>query len=60
MKDAGVGLEHLFRRQIDWNRWVGTQRHQDGGCGWAEESGQRCVGVRKPSALAPAYQRNNI
>ena len=60
MKDAGVGLEHLFRREIARNRGVGTQRHRDGGRGWAEESGQRYGGVRKPSALAPAYQGNNL
>ena len=60
MKDAGVGLECLFRREIAWNRGVGAQRHCDGGRGWAEESGQRCGGVRKPSALALAYQGNNL
>ena len=60
MKDAGVGLERLLRREIARNRGVGAQRHCDGGHGWAEESGQRCGGVRKPSTLAPSYQGNNL
>ena len=60
MKDAAVGIECMFRREIDWNRGVGAQRHRDGGCGWAEELGQRCGGVRNPSALDPAYQVNNL
>ena len=60
MKDVGVGLECLFRREISWNRGVGAQRHRDGGRGWAEESGEGCGGVRKPSALAPAYQGDNL
>ena len=60
MKDAAVGLERLFRREISWNRGVGAQRHRDGGRGWAEESWQRCRGVREPSALAPEYQGNNL
>ena len=45
---------------IAWNRGVGAQRHRGGGRGWAEELGQICGGVRKPSALAPAYQDNNL
>ena len=40
MKDAGVGLKLLIRREIDRNHGVGAQRHRDGGRGWAEESGQ--------------------
>ena len=60
MKDTGVGLERLFRHEIAWNRGVGAQRHHDGGRGWAEESGHRCGGVRKPSALAPAYQGDKL
>ena len=54
MKDAGVGLKRLLRREIAQNRGVGAQRHRDGGSGWEEESGQRCGSVRKPYALAPA------
>ena len=60
IKVASVGLKRLFRREIAWNRGVGTQRHRDGGRGWLEESGQRCGGVRKPLALAPAYQGDNL
>ena len=60
MEDAGVGLERLLGREVARNCGVGTQRHCDSGRGWAEESGQRCGGVRKPSALAPAYQGDNL
>ena len=60
MKDVGVGLERMFRREIAWNRGVSAQRHHDGGRGWAEELGQRCGGVRNPSALAPVYQGNKL
>ena len=60
MKDVGVGLGRLFRFEIAWNRGVGAQRHRNGVRGWAEESGQRCGGVRKPAALVPAYQGNNL
>ena len=60
MKDAGVGLEILFRREIAWNFGVGAQRHRDGGRGLAEELVKRCGGVRKAYALAPAYQGNNL
>ena len=60
MKDADVGLERLLRREIARDCGVGAQRHRDGGRGWAEESGQRCGGIRKPSALVPAYQGNNL
>ena len=60
MKDAGVGLKLLIRREIDRNHGVGAQRHRDGGRGWAEESGQRCSGLRNPSALVPEYQGDNL
>ena len=60
MKDAGVGLERLLRREVTLNHGVGAQRHRDGGHNWEEESGQRCGGVRRPSALAPAYQYDNL
>ena len=60
MKDAGVGLKRLLRREVAQNCGVGAQRHRKGGRGWTEESGQRCGGVRKPSALAPEYQGNNL
>ena len=60
MKDAGVWLERLLGREVARNRGVGVQRHRDGGRGWVEESGQKCDSVRKPSALAPAYQGNNL
>ena len=60
MKDAGVGLERLLGCEVACNLGVGAQRHSDDGCGWAEESGQRCGGVRKQSALAPVYQGNNL
>ena len=60
MKDASVRLEHLLRREVDWNRGAGAQYHRDGGRNWTEESGQRCGGVKKPSALAPEYQDNNL
>ena len=60
MKDTDVGLKCLFRREIAWNRGVGAQRHRDNGRGWAEESGHICGGVRKPSALSPEYQGDNL
>ena len=60
MKDAGVRLERLLRREVARNRGVGAQRHHDGGHGWAEESGQRCGGVRKPPALAPAHKGDKL
>ena len=60
MKDAGVGLERLLRHEVAWNRGLGAQRHHDGGRGWAVESGQRRGGVRKPYALAPVYQGDNL
>ena len=60
MKDAVFGLERLFRREIARNRGLGAQRHRDGGRGWVEESGQGCGVIRKPSALAPAYQGDNL
>ena len=60
MKDASVGLERLLRREVARNRGVGAQRHRDGGRGWAEESGQRCGGVIKPSFIAPDFQGNNL
>ena len=60
MKDAGYGIERLIRHEIARNRGVGVQRHHDGGCDWAEESGQKFGGVRKSSALAPEYQGYNL
>ena len=60
MNYAGVGLERLLRREVARNRGVGVQRHHAGGRDWAEESWQRCSGVRNPSALAPAYQGDNL
>ena len=60
MKDDGVGLERLLGREVALNRGVGAQRHHEGGRGWAEEVGQRCGGIRKPSALAPVYQGDNL
>ena len=60
MKDSGAGLKHLLRREVVRNRGVGVQLHHDGGSNWAEELGQRCGGVRKTSALAPAYQFDNL
>ena len=60
MKDAGVGLERLLRREIARNRGVGVHRHRDGGRGWEEESGHRCGRVKNPSALAPEYQGDNL
>ena len=60
MKYAGVGIERLLGREVACNSGVVTQRHSDGGCGWAEELGQICGGVGKPSALAPVYQGNNL
>ena len=59
MKDAGVRLERLLRREVAWNCGASAQYHRDGGHNWTEESGQRCGGVKKPSALAPEYQGNN-
>ena len=50
-----LDIERLLGREIARNRGVGAHRHRDGGRGRAEESGQRCGGVRKPYALAPAY-----
>ena len=60
MKDTGVRLKHLLRREVARNLGVGAQRRRDGGRGWAEELGQRCGGVRNPSAIAPAYQGDNL
>ena len=60
MKDASVGLERLLGRDVAQNCEVGVQRHRDGRRSWAEESGQRCGGIRKPSALDPAYQADNL
>ena len=60
MKDDGVRLERLLRREVARNLGVGTQCHYDGGHGWTEESGQRCGGVRNPSALPLAYQGDNL
>ena len=60
MKDAGVGLERLLGHEVARNCGVGAQRHRDGGRGWAEESGQRCSGVRNISVLAPVYQSDNL
>ena len=60
MKDAGVRLERLLGCEVVRNRGVGAQRHRDGGRGLADESGQRYGGVRKPSALAPEYQGDNL
>ena len=60
MKDAGVGLECLFGREVARNCGVGAQNHRDGGHGWAEESGQRCGVFGKPSTLALAYQGDNL
>ena len=52
--NACLGVRSLG--MVGWARSaimsVGTSR--------AEELGQRCVGVRKSSALSPAYQINNI
>ena len=39
---------------------MGAHRHRDGGRRRAEELGQRRKGVRKQSALAPAYQGDNL
>ena len=60
MKDADVGIKRLLRREVARNHGVGAQRHRDGGRGWAEESGQRCGGVRKTFDLDPAYQDDNL
>ena len=60
MKDDGVVLEILLRREVARNCGVGAQRHRDGGRDWVEELGHRCGGVRKPSALAPDYQGDNL
>ena len=60
MKDAGVGLKCLLGCEVARNRGVGVQRHCDGGRSWEEESGQRCGGVRKLYALAPAHQGDNL
>ena len=60
MEDEGVGLERLIGNEVARNREVGVQCHCDGRRRWAEESGQRCGGVRKPPALAPAYQGDNL
>ena len=60
MKDAGVGLERLIRREVAQNRGVGVQRHRDSERDWADESGQICGGVRKTSTFAPAYQGDNL
>ena len=60
MEDAGVGLKNLLGSEVARNRRVRGQRHCDGGHGLAEEYGQICGGVRKPSALAPAYQGDNL
>ena len=60
MEDAGVGLERLPRHEVAWNHGVGVQRHCGGGHGWVDELGQRCGGVRNPSALAPVYQGNKL
>ena len=59
-KDTIVGIKRLLRRDVDQNRGVGAQRHRDDRCGWAEELGQRCGGVRNPYALVPEYQGDNI
>ena len=60
MKESGVGLERLFRRDSAWNHGVGMQRHRDSGHGWTEESGQICGSVRNPSGIAPDYQGDNL
>ena len=60
MKDAGVELKRLLGRDVAWNRGVGMQHHSDGGCGWEEELGHRCGGIRNTSALAPSYQGYNL
>ena len=60
MKDASVGLERLFRREIAWNCGVGVQQHCDSDRGWAEESGQICGSVKNTYALAPEYQGNYL
>ena len=60
MKDSGVRLEHLLGREVARNHGVGVHRHRDGRRGWAKESGQRCGGVRNPSAIAPSYQGDNL
>ena len=39
MKDAGVIIERLLRREVARNRGVGAHRHRDGGRDRAEESG---------------------
>ena len=60
MKDAGVGLERLIGHEFTWNCGVGAQRHRDDGRGLADKSGQKCDDIRNPSALAPAYQGDNL
>ena len=60
MKDARVGLKRLLGREVARNCGVGAHRHRDGGRDWVEESGHICGGVRKPSALAPDYQGDNL
>ena len=60
MKDAGVGLKRLLGHDIARNHGLGAQRHRDDGRGWAEESGQRCDGIRKTSYLAPKFQGDDL
>ena len=36
MKDDGVGLERLFKREIAWNCEMGAQHHRDVSRGLAE------------------------
>ena len=60
MKDAGVWLKRLLRREVARNRRVSAQSHSDGGLGWSEELGQRYCVIINASALAPAYQGDNL
>ena len=60
MEDSGVGLKCLLGSEVAWDRGVSAQIHHDVGHGWAEETGKIFGSVRKPSALASAYQGDNL
>ena len=60
IEDAGGRLKKFLGCEVARSYRVSVQSRFDSGRGWGEELGKRCGSVKKPSALAPEYQGDNL
>ena len=60
MEDDGVGLERLLVCEVARNGRVSAHYHRDDRRVSRRGTGEKCGGVRKPSALAPEYLADNL